>query len=504
MILIKGAKILDGSGKRPVFIADVLLKDNKIAAIGKFPAKKSHLTIEALGLYLAPGFIDVNTDSDHHLTLFTNPLQQDFLLQGTTTIFGGLCGASLAPLISGSLDSIRKWTDTKQINIDWQTVGEFLKVLGRRKLGVNFGTLVGHSTVRRGIVGEDSRDLTIPELEAFKKILKESLKGGALGLSTGLGYAHARRVPYSEIKELAKVVAESGGVYATHLRDEREGLLAATEEAIQIARETGVKTLISHFRPITGFESEYKKSLELIHSAAGEFNIHFDNYPFSESMTPIYTLLPSWAQIGNLEIMLTYLKNPETRARLLKDLAGIDGGAVRIAQAIGQDYLVGRTLREFSENQGLPVAEALLKLMQLTGLRAVVFHKNLNEDLLFQSLDREQSMVASNGASLPADTRTLKHERFYRTFPKFLETVLQRKMLALPQAIAKITSVPARKFGLKNRGLVEEGKIADLVMFSQHHGINIEHVFVGGQMAVKDRRTQNIFAGEILKNGRAS
>ena len=132
MVLIKGAKILDGSGKRPVFTADVLLKGDKIAAIGKFPAKKADLIIEAMGLYLAPGFIDVNTDSDHHLSLFTNPGQEDFLKQGVTTIFGGMCGASLAPLIYGSLDSIRKWTDIGQVNIDWHTVAEFLKVDGRR------------------------------------------------------------------------------------------------------------------------------------------------------------------------------------------------------------------------------------------------------------------------------------------------------------------------------------------------------------------------------------
>src|SRR3989344_6342862 len=234
MVLIKGAKVVDGTGKSTPYTADVLITGDKISAIGKFPDKKSDVTVDGAGLYLTPGFIDVNTDSDHHLSLFTNPQQQDFLLQGVTTIFGGVCGASLAPLLSGSLDSIRKWTDTKQINIDWRTVGEFLKVLGRRGLGVNFGTLIGHSTIRRGLVREDSRDLTVPELEALKKIIKDAIKEGAFGLSTGLGYAHSRRVPYSEIKELVKVVAEKGGVYATHLRDDKEGVLASVEETIKI------------------------------------------------------------------------------------------------------------------------------------------------------------------------------------------------------------------------------------------------------------------------------
>lgn len=499
MILIKGAKILDGSGKRPVFTADVLLKGNKIAAIGKFPTKKSQLTIEAMGLYLAPGFIDVDTDSDHHLSLFTNPQQQDFLLQGVTTIFGGVCGSSLAPLLSGSLDSIRKWTDTTQINIDWHTVGELLKVLGRRGLGVNFGTLVGHSTIRRGLVREDARDLTVPELEALKKIIRDAIKDGAFGLSTGLGYTHSRRVPYSEIKELAKTVAEKGGVYATHLRDDKEGVLASVEETIKIAEETGVKTLISHFKPIVGFEQDHRKAMELIHSSAASLDIHFDSYPFGETIIPIYTLLPAWAQVGNLEIMMSYLKNSDLAARLVKDFAGVRGRDIRIAQAVGQDHLVGKTLQDFAEAQELNAPQALLKLMALTGLRALVFYRNINLDMTLQNLEREQALIASNGASLPSDARSLKHERFTNTFPKFIEIVTQRKNLSLAQAIGRITSEPAKKFGLKDRGVIAEGAIADLVMFSTRHGVKVENVIVGGQLAVKDRQYQGTLSGEILR-----
>lgn len=500
MVLIKGAKIVDGTGVKSPYVADVLLKDNRIVAIGKFPQKKADLIIEGLGLYLAPGFIDVNTDSDHHLSLFTNPAQQDFLLQGVTTTFGGMCGASLAPLMYGSLDSIRKWTDTSQVNIDWHTTAEFLKVLNRVKLGVNFGTLVGHSTVRRGIVGEDFRDLTLPELNFFKKTLNESLKAGAFGLSTGLGYAHSKRVPYAEIKELVKIVAENGGVYATHLRDDREGLLAAVAETTKVAIETGAKTLISHFKPIVGFENDYRKAVEYIHQVGGAADIHFDNYPFDESVVPIYTLLPSWAQVGNLEIMLSYIKNSDIKERLLKELANLDGDNVKIAQALGRDYLLGKTLTEFAENQELSVPEALLKLMTLTGLRAMVFNRNINLDLVTQNLERDQVLIASNGASLPENSKSLKHERFYNTFPKFIEIVTRNKMLSLPQAVEKITSAPAKKFGLKNRGLIKEDNIADLALFSVNSGaVKIEHVFVNGKLAVRDGKAQSVLSGEILR-----
>lgn len=500
MVLIKSAKIIDGSGTRPPFTADVLLNDNKISAIGTFPQKKTDLVINGLGLYLTPGFIDVNTDSDHHLSLFTNPAQQDFLQQGVTTIFGGICGSSLAPLIYGTLDSIRKWTDITQVNIDWHSMAEFFKVLGRLKLGVNFGTLVGHSTIRRAMIGEDFRDLTTPELINFKKLIQQAMDEGAFGLSTGLGYAHAKRVPYSEIEELVKVVAKNNGVYATHLRDEKEGLLAAVAETAKIALDTGVKTIINHFKPIIGFENEYRKAVEYIHNIASAVNLHFDNYPFDESVVPIYTLLPGWAQIGNLEIMHSYVNNPDTHERLVKELSQINGDNVRIAQAINVEYLRGKTISEFAANQELTIPEALLKVMNLTGLRATVFYRNINLDFLLQNLDRDQVLIASNGASLPDDSKVLKHERFYNTFPRFLEIVLRNKMLSLPQAIQKITDVPAKKFGLQNRGLVAENTIADLNLISIQSGaVKIEHVFVNGQLAVQNRQLTGNYKGTVLR-----
>ncbi len=500
MVLIKGAKIVDGTGKKSPYVADVLITGDKISAIGKFPGKKADLIIDGLGLYLTPGFIDVNTDSDHHLSLFTNPQQQDFLLQGVTTIFGGMCGSSLAPLLYGSLDSIRKWTDTSQVNIGWHSMAEFLKILSQRKLGVNFGTLIGHSTIRRALVGEDSRDLTVPELNFFKKLIADSMAEGAFGLSTGLGYNHSRRVPYYEIKELVKLVSEKNGLYATHLRDEREGLLAAVNETLKITEETGTKTLISHLKPIIGFENDYKKAVELIHGAAGTVNVRYDNYPFDESVVPIYTLLPAWAQIGNLEIMLTYLDNQDMRERLLKDLAGINGNAIRISQASGREYLIGKTLHEFADNQELGVPEALLKLMKLTGLRATVFYRNINLDLLTANLERNQVLIASNGASLPAGSKSMKHERFYNTFPKFIEVVTRLKTLSLPQAIEKITSVPSGLFNLKNRGLIAENYVADLNIISIKSGVvQIEHVLVNGQPAVQNRQPLPILSGKVLK-----
>ena len=492
MTIIKSAQIIDGTGKPP-FRADVLLKDDKISAIGSFPNKKADTVINGLGYYLVPGFIDVNTDSDHYLSLFTNPSQKDFLLQGVTTIIGGHCGSSLAPLLYGTLESIRKWTDINQINVDWHTIAELFKTLGQVKLGVNFGTLAGHSTIRRALIGEDLRDLTESELKIFQRILNQALEEGALGFSTGLGYAHSRLVPYNEIKALLPIVAKRGGVYTTHLRDETNCLLSSINETIKIARETGVKTLISHIRPLVGYEKEFENGLKLLEKSATDLNLHFDTYPFDTSIVPIYTLLPLWAQNGGLEIMAANLSDPSIKNRIIPELPNLKENDLVVAQAIGNDYLVGKTLGEFAANRNLDLKSGLLELMTVANLKALIFYKNVNLELVIKSLTSEKALLASNAASLEESDKYIKHERGYNTFPRYLEI---NKTIPLETAIKKITLIPAEKFNLRGRGVIKEGNFADLALISDN---KIQQVLVSGQIAVSEGKSRNIAAGRILR-----
>lgn len=496
MILIKGVQVVDGTGE-PSYRSDVILNGDKISAIGNFPKKSADKVIDGLGLYLAPGFIDVNTDSDHYLSLFTNPSQKDFLLQGVTTIIGGHCGSSLAPLLYGSLESIRKWANVNEVNVDWQTLTDFFNIFDRIKLGVNFGTLVGHSTIRRAIIGDAFRDLTKSELGVFKKIFQQSMEEGALGLSTGLGYAHSRQTSYKEIKELAKIVKDYDGVYATHLRNETEGLIASVIETSKLAQDVGVKTLISHFRPIIGFERDYDEALDLLESVE-DVNIHFDLYPFNVSVVPIYTLLPHWAQNGGLEIMLANLKSEEIRERILQGLPHLNRDDLVVVDVHLPErfYLVGKNLGQIAENRKVSMREAILHLMQLTKLRSLVIYKNINFDLTLKALNSNRALIASNAASLPESKQIVQHERFFKTFPKYLEITDRQGRPALEEVIQKFTSIPAEKFGLKDRGLIKEGYVADLVLLRDR---KIHSVFVGGQLAVGDGQFQNVFAGKILK-----
>lgn len=497
-LLIKNIQLLDGSG-RPAIKADVLVKNDKISAVGNFPHYRADEIIDGLNAYLAPGFIDINTDSDHYLTLFSNPSQKDFLLQGATTIIGGQCGASLAPLLYGSLESIRDWAESGKINVNWHTVKEFLETMERYPLGVNFGTFVGHSTIRRALVGETARDLSRNELMVFNFILEKSIKEGAFGFSTGLGYAQNRKTSYSEIKSLAETVSKQKALYATHLRNEKRGLLSSVNETIDIAKETGVKVLISHFRPISGYGKDYDEALDLIEKNSDKADVYFDIYPFDVSTVLIYTFLPEWAQEGGREAMLKDIQTPGLKEKILRELPRLKGEEIIIVSAPGHEYLVGKSLKEFCENRELTADDGLLELMKLTSLRAVVFYKNISPKKVIEAICREHAIVASNSAGFgqPLGLKmVIKPERSCRTFVKFLELAEKKKRLPLEAAIYKITGLPARRLELKNRGLIRDGFFADLVIFKE---AKIREVILNGKRVVKDGEFQNILAGKILR-----
>jgi N-acyl-D-amino-acid deacylase len=501
-LLIKNVTIIGGDRTFKEG-TDVFVNDNKISAIGDFPNKKADIVIDGQGAYLSPGFIDSNTDSDHYLTLFDNPSQEDFLRQGVTTIMGGMCGSSLAPLLYGSLESIQKWGDTNRINVNWHSMAEFIASLEKRPLGVNFGTLVGHSTLRRAIVGEALRDLTKNEMSVFSHMLETALSEGAYGFSTGLEYVHAKKTPYSELRVFAEITKKFQGVYATHLRDGSAGVKESVEETIKIARESGVSVLISHFVPVVGFEKEYEAALEMINTLSQDVDLNFDIYPSPYSMTPIYTFLPSWAQNGGTKIMLTNISDDWLLARIKKDLPDIDEDNFIVAQAPGNDFLVGKSLKEIKQMYELTdKREALIKLMQIMQLRGSVLYKNLNMELIKKAIASKRSLIASNAPSFAEQEqgrRHLKSERTTATFINFLSLVEDHKILSLEDAIRKITLDPAKKFGLGGRGQIKEGNFADLVCFK---GTEIKFTVVNGRVVEKENEFENIFSGTVLHQQR--
>ncbi|MEK7162873.1 MAG: hypothetical protein AAB696_01130 [Patescibacteria group bacterium] len=480
-ILIKNIQLIDGAGKPPVK-TDVLIKKEKIHAIGSFPRYQANEIIDGMGAYLAPGFIDINNESDHYLTIFSDPSansgqvlsQKDFLLRGFTTIIGGQGGSSLAPLLYGSLESIKEWADIKKINVNWRTVAEFLKVMEQRRLGVNFGTLIGHYTIRQALTGGAERDLSRNELRVFNHILEKSFKEGAFGFSTGLNYIQSRQTSYSEIKALVETCAKYKRLYASNLRDEKRGLLSSVNEIIEIAKETGVKVLINNFKPIIGYGKNYEESLELINKNSDKADIHFSVYPTDTNAILVYEFLPEWVKKDGNEIMLKDIQSPGLREKILKELPRVKGGEVVILNAPDNKYLIGKSLKEFAQNRGLTIGEGLLELMKITNFRATVSYKNISFKKTIQSLVDERAIAVSDNAGEFLKLAEKSPEKF----------------------IYKITGLPAEKLGLKNRGLIREGYFADLVIFRD---AKIREVFLNGKRVVKSGVFQNVLAGKILR-----
>jgi N-acyl-D-amino-acid deacylase len=500
--LVGGADDSHASGDAANRARDVFVSDNKISAIGDFPNKKADAVIDGQGAHLCPGFIDGNTGSDHYLTLFNNQSQEDFLRQGVTTIMGGMCGASLAPLLYGTLESIQKWGDTSRFNVNWHTMAEFLAVMEKRSLAVNFGTLVGHTTVRRAIVGEALRDLTHNEQNVFVRTLEAALADGAFGLSTGLGYVHARKTPYVELRTLAETVKKYNGVYATHLRrSDAAGVKESVEETIRLARETGVSTIISHFAPVVGAEKEYEEALALINDLPPEVDLHFDIAPSTSSLVPIYTFLPEWAQTGGVGVMVASLKDEWLLPRIKKDIPKIDENNFIVAQAPGSEFLVGKSLKEIREMYEMKDSrDALLRLMQTLHLKGSVLYKNLDAALIARAIASPRSLIASAAPSVPNTTSGEKHfksERGTSTFSAFLALVEKNKMMPFEDAIKKITRDPAKKFNIAGRGVIKEGNFADLVCL---RGDEVKFTVVNGRVVEKTDDFQGVFPGKTLRH----
>lgn len=496
MTLLKNGRVVDGTGKEP-YLADILVKGTTILAVGSIPQAKAETVIDCLGIdVITPGIIDINTDSDHYLTLFTNPLQSDFLLQGVTTIIGGHCGASLAPLLSGSLAAIRKWADIDSVNVDWRSVREFLNVFKRLPLGVNFGTFAGHATMRRAILGNRNRELSDNELGILKYALGEALQDGAYGLSTGLSYSHSRETPYGELRELAKIVRAYGGIYTTHLRDEEKNLISSFEETEMLGKDTQVAIMIDHFRPLRGYESEYQEVVNRVSAHTSGHEIYFNISPFDTSLIAIYTLLPQWAQKGGLEGMRKTLGGTRNQERILKTWENLEGDDLIIAQAPHTMFLVGKTLTQFAKGRGMKMQNALLELMKITQLRAVLLYRNVNQNCIDDALMNQYAIPTSNSAAFrEEETHMMRLDRGTKTFSRFLE-IAEGKGVPFQAAIQKITALPAQILRMNRRGTVKKGNYADLVIWK---GKKPDTVLVNGAVAVSLGRPTGIRSGSAVR-----
>ncbi len=422
--LITGATVVDGSGAKRSK-ADVGIKRDRIAAIGDLCETKAASRIDASGRIVAPGFIDAHTHDDR--AVLSTPQMAAKVSQGVTTVVTGNCGVSLAPLVDCdpppplNLLGGRTW-------FRFSSMGEYVDEVRNNPPALNMAMLCGHSTLRAGVMDRLDRPASAKEIGLMTQRLEEALESGCIGMSTGLAYPPAFNAPTDEVVELAACVARHGGIYTTHMRNEREGVVDSVRETLEIGERANVPVVISHHK-CCGKENFglTKKTLPLIAEARKRQQVNLDVYPYTASST---VLLADW--VGGAEkVLVTWSEpHPECAGRLFEEIRGEWGASVESAA------------------ERLQPAGAIYYQMDEADLRRV--------------LAFEDAMIGSDG--LPHDAHP--HPRLWGTFPRVLgHYAREQKLFPLEQAVRRMTSVPASVFGLKDRGTLREGAYADLVVF---------------------------------------
>lgn len=520
-ILIKDGTIIDGSGQ-PRFRGDVGIQDGRIQDIGRpaLEGAKAAKTITAADKFVAPGFIDITHHADHNWSLFQNPGQDYLLTQGVSTILVGNCGTSYAPLPSReAIESLRKWLPSAGININWLTMREFLAELERHELGVNVATLIGHGTIRRGILKNAPRPLTPDELSELIGLMRQGMRDGAFGLSTGLIYSHEASATLEELTALARAVAEADGIYKTHLRHEGTNLAPAVNEAVELRREANVRVIISHFKAI-GKRSwpTFPKTLQMIERANEDgANFHFDISPYQRTGSFLYLLLPPWAREGGFGAMLERIQNPETRTRIIAALKGetiVPDRYIVASSAIPGAN--GKTVLEMAEHANQTPEEAILDLLSASRGKVTIFGKTLSFNNLLAGIAHPLGVIASDGSGVSTEliqSGKLVHPRSTGAFPHFLHRfVKEREVMTWEEGIRKITSLPAEVAGFRERGRIQPQYRADIAVFnpeairdrsSYHnpyvHATGIEAVVINGKLAIESGQPTGVAAGQVLR-----
>jgi len=527
-LVIKNGLIIDGTGN-PWFKNDIAVKDGKIVKIGSFRGR-GEIEIDVKGMVVSPGFIDIHNHSD--LTILAYPNAESYVMQGVTTAVVGNCGLSMAPLNPNNLELLKRYLSPflareYDYGWDWRTLGEFYNKVEKQGIAINLVPLVGHGTIRIAVKGFDPSEPTKEELEEMKRLLRESLEEGAFGMSTGLIYPPGSYAKTEEIIELAKVVREYGGIYTTHIRNEGKYLIEAVEEAIRIGEEAGIPVEISHHK--ASGKSNWGKvnaALRLMERARERgVEVNCDVYPYTAGSTTITALLPTWVLEGGVDKMLERLKDPEIRKKIKEEIeedkikgenflkaAGWSG--VLISQCSIKKY-EGKTLEEILKEKGMahnPYDGFFDWLLEIKGEAAMVVFV-MDEADVRTVMSSSLSSIASDAWATSPTAGGKPHPRTYGTFPKVLgKYVREEGLLRLEEAIRKMTSLPATKVRLNNRGLIKEGFWADLVIFNPSKVIDkatyqdphqypegIEYVIVNGQIVVEKGKLTGKKPGKVIR-----
>ena len=528
-ILIEGGTVVDGTGSlgKPL---DVAIDGAKIAQLCKRSEATGAMRIDATGLIVCPGFIDIHSHSEFQL--LANPLAESKIRQGITTELVGNCGSSPAPSIGAARETLTNYAEIVEVKLDWVTMDEYLVRLSNLKTSVNVATLVGATTLRQCVIGNSDTEAGEDELARMNRLLADAMLQGGIGLSSGLIYAPGCFASTEELISLASTSASLGGFYASHIRGEGRTLIKAVEEAIRIGREAHSRVEISHHkaecRPSWGTVG---RTIAMIEEAREQgVDVSFDVYPYTASSTSLDTLLQPWAREGSKKEIIDRIKDPETRMRIIHEFVTPTESMEDTVTDTGWENInvVGlssdayrrydnKTITEIAEAMGKDPAETTLDILVEENLRAFAIFHEMAEDDVVKVICHPLAAIGSDGeaqAPYGPSGKHATHPRAYGTFPRALRRyAIDKKLVPMEELIRRMTSWPAQRMGLQDRGILASGMAADIVVFdpekirdlatyedSHRYPEGIEYVMVNGAVTIEHGEHTKERAGQVLRH----
>lgn len=529
-VLIQGGRVYDGEGS-PGRLADVGIRGDRIAAIGRLRGRSARQVIDATGLAVAPGFINMLSQAGDDL--LADGRSQSDIRQGVTLelVGEGLTAGPLNPAMKAMFKARLARLGVK--DADWTTQAEYLDLLVRRGVSPNVAAFVGATNVRLQVIGAENRKATPAELSQMQDLVRQAMADGAFGVSSALGYAPAAYADTAELTALAAAAAPWDGLYISHLRDEGENLPASVDELIAIARDAKVKAEIYHFK-VAGVNSlpKLEKAISAIEAArkAG-LRVGADMYPYTASATGLDVTMPLWVQAGGQQAWLDRLKDPAIRARVIDEMRHPPpGGPTRLAAVGSPDNiqilgvrtealkpLVGKTVGQVARERGVSAEDVIIDLVLQDGGRLQVAYFMIPEAGVRRVMSLPWVSVGSDGGSvsLPdAAAAGAAHPREFGAFARFLgRYVRDEKVLTLAEAIRRMTGLPAATLGLRDRGRLKAGYFADVVVFDpaqvndratyeqpRQYAVGMKQVFVNGVQVLADGEHTGRKPGRVVKN----
>jgi N-acyl-D-amino-acid deacylase len=522
-VLIAGGSVIDGDGT-PAVKADIGIRDGHIARIGDLGAADAHRRIDASGLIVAPGFIDIHNHSDY--TILLDPKAESMIRQGVTTM---VLGESRS---AGPVKSDGTATREDGVTVNWTTLGGYFDRVGRQRVATNIASYVGEEQVWTYVKGYDQTPATAAELEAMKTLIGQAMEQGAMGLSTALLMPPSSLATTENLIELSKVAKRHGGIYSTHIRDEGEGVFQAIAEAIRIGTDARIPVDIIHMKiahkQLWGRANEIVAMVQKARDQGQD--IRANVYPYTAGQNNLSSIIPPWAHDGGRDRLLERLREPAARRRMRQDiLAGIPGWYnhyLATGDGWGGMQLVslhhernapfqGRRMSELiAARRGDPVEVLFDVLLEEGGSVPTVFFHHSEQDMQLV-MKQPWTSIGSDGSAVNADGSTGRghpHPRYYGTFPRVLgRYVRELHVLTLPEAVRKMTSMNADKIGLKDRGRLREGMWADVAIFDANrvidratfdnphrYPVGIQYVLVNGILTVEADHHTGALAGRVI------